>query len=253
MIFEKLRVLILAGDGIHCEQETAHAFLLAKFQPEIRHLNDLIAENLTQDDLSKKYGVIAFPGGASFGDDLGAGKVLALKIQHKLNWNLNTFTARGGLVLGIANGFQALIRMGVFGSDVSVLPNANGKSLNTWTKVTPSSSRCIWLKGLGSIDLPIRQGEGKIVIESGRRMETLEKMNRQGMLCLRYEKNPNGSEENLAGLCDPTGRILGIMPHPEAFVRWTSHPEWTFQPGRASAPGLGLSLFDNAYQEMMKG
>ena len=253
MTDRKLRVLILTGDGINCEQETAQAFSMAKFTPEIRHLNDVIAEQVSLDDLSRDYAVLALPGGFSFGDDLTSGKVLGLKIQHKLGWNLSHYASRGGMVIGICNGFQSLIRMGVFGSDVSITHNIQGKFINTWVKVTPSGTRCVWLKGLGSVDLPIRHGEGRVVIDSGRRVETLEKMERQGMLSLRYEGNPNGSEEQLAGLCDPTGRIFGLMPHPEAFVRWTVHPEWTLQPGRASAPGQGLAIFENAYQEAVRG
>ena len=253
----RFRALVLTGDGINCEQETAQALKQAKFQPKVRHLNDLIAEKLSLDDLSTQYSVLALPGGFSFGDDLTSGKVLALKIQHKLGWNLGTYASRGGLVIGICNGFQALIRMGVFGSDVSITHNIQGKFVNSWVKVTPSGTRCVWLKGLGTVDLPIRHGEGRIIIDTGRRTETLEKMDRQGMTCLKYETavtgSPNGSEENLAGLCDPTGRIFGLMPHPESFIRWTSHPEWTTQPARASAPGQGLTLFENAYQEVARG
>lgn len=246
---QKPRVLVLAGEGIHCEVETAQAFRLAKFETEIRHINDLIREGMSVDYLSGSYSVLALPGGASFGHELGAGKVLALKILYQLKWDLTQYAARGGMVLGICNGFQALIRAGFFGKDISVANNTQGKFIDSWVKVTPSGNRCVWLKGLGSVELPIRHSEGKLVIASSRRVETLDKMNRVGMTCLKYEENPNGSEENLAGLCDLSGRILGLMPHPEAFVRWTAHPDWTAQPGRASAPGQGLVLFENAYRE----
>jgi phosphoribosylformylglycinamidine synthase subunit PurQ / glutaminase len=249
---KKPRVLVLTGDGINCETEMAQAFLLAGFDFEIRHLNDLVAEKITQDDLSRRYSVIALPGGFSFGDDLTSGKVLALKIQYGLGWDLPQFTARGGLVLGSCNGFQALIRLGVFGKSVSITANLQGKFINTWVKVTPGGNRCLWLKGLGTMDLPIRHGEGRIVISYTRRNEIIEKMDRQGMTCLKYEGDPNGSEERLAGLCDPSGRIFGLMPHPEAFVRWTAHPEWTASPSRASAPGQGLMVFENAFQEAVR-
>jgi phosphoribosylformylglycinamidine synthase len=239
------RALVITGDGINCEQETAEALRLAKFHAEIKHLNDLIAEQLSLDEISQRYSVLALPGGFSFGDDLASGKVLALKIQHKLKWNLNTYASRGGLVIGICNGFQALIRMGVFGSEVSIMQNSEGRFLNQWVKVNPTGSRCVWLKGMGTTDLPIRHGEGRVVFEPGRKTEVLDKMNRQGMLCLRYERNPNGSEEGLAGLCDSTGRIFGLMPHPEAFVRWSAHPQW--QPERAHLRGHGLMVFENAF------
>jgi phosphoribosylformylglycinamidine (FGAM) synthase-like amidotransferase family enzyme len=248
----KPRVLVITGDGINCERETAQAFELAGFEAEIRHLNDLIAERIKLDMLSSRYSALALPGGFSFGDDLTSGKVLALKIQHGLGWDLPTFVSRGGLVIGICNGFQALIRMGAFGKDISITHNVQGKFLDTWVKVMPAGTKCAWLKGMGTVDLPIRHGEGRIVIASSRPKEVLGKMERLGMLCLKYDENPNGSDENLAGLCDATGRIFGLMPHPEAFVRWTAYPEWTTAPGRASAPGQGLMFFENAYQEAIR-
>lgn len=249
MTTARLQALVLCGDGINCEQETAEALRLAGFEPKIRHLNDLIAERLGLDELSSRYSVLALPGGFSFGDDLTSGKVLALKIRHRLGWELGTYAQRGGLVIGICNGFQALIRMEVFGKDISITHNSHGKFLDTWVKVAPSGVQCLWLKGMGTLDLPIRHGEGRIVFAPSRKAELLGKLERQGMTCLRYEGDPNGSEENLAGLCDATGRIFGLMPHPEAFVRWTAHPEWTSQAGRASAPGQGLMIFENAFKE----
>jgi phosphoribosylformylglycinamidine synthase subunit PurQ / glutaminase len=245
----KPRALVLTGDGINCEVETAQALRIAGFEAEIRHLNDLISEALSLDYLSRRYSVLALPGGFSFGDDLTSGKVLALKIQHRLKWELPLYADRGGLVIGACNGFQALIRMGVFGKDLSITHNSHGKFINTWVKTTPSGTRCIWLKGVGTLDLPIRHGEGRIVFAPTRKVELLSKMEKAGMTCLRYDGDPNGSEERLAGLCDQTGRIFGLMPHPEAFVRWTAHPEWTAQPGRANSPGQGLAIFENAFQE----
>jgi len=244
-----LQALVITGDGINCERETAQALALAGFTPRIRHLNDLIAEQVTLDQLSSEYRVLAMPGGFSFGDDLTSGKVLALKIQHRLGWNLSTFAQRGGMAIGICNGFQAMVRMGVFGKDVSITHNDHGKFIDSWVKITPQGQRCVWLRGMGTIDIPLRHGEGRLVVNPARRAEILEKMHAQGMTCLKYELDPNGSEEHLAGLCDPTGRILGLMPHPEAFVRWTAHPEWTSQPERAGSPGQGLVIFQNAYQE----
>jgi phosphoribosylformylglycinamidine (FGAM) synthase-like amidotransferase family enzyme len=249
MSAKKPRALIVTGDGINCESETAQALRIAGFDADIRHLNDLIADRMKLDQLSMQYSVLALPGGFSFGDDISSGKVLALKLEHGLRWDLCSFASRGGLVLGICNGFQALIRMGVFGKDVSITHNVQGKFLNTWTRVLPSGTKCVWLRGIGSLDLPIRHGEGRLLFASMRKAEVLGKMERHGMLCLRYEENPNGSDEGLAGLCDTTGRILGMMPHPEAFVRWTAHPEWTMVPARATAPGQALAIFENAYQE----
>ncbi len=246
----KPTALVLCGDGINCELETAVAFRMAGFEAQICHINDLIRDALSLSELSKRYAALALPGGFSFGDDLTSGKVLALKIKHALRWDLNTYASRGGLVIGICNGFQALIRLGVFGKEVSITANAQGRFLNSWVKLSPGSgTRCLWLKGIGTLELPIRHGEGRVLISSTLRSELFQKMERLGMLCLKYQNNPTGSEENLAGLCDATGRVFGLMPHPEAFVRWTAHPEWTLQPSRASAPGQGLQLFENAYHE----
>lgn len=243
----KPKALIIGGDGINCENETAQAFQLAGFETEVRHINDLIIERTSLDPA--RHQVVAFPGGFSFGDDLSSGKVLALKIQHGLKWNLPEYAHKGGLVIGICNGFQALIRMGLFGKEISITNNQEGKFINQWVRVSPAGNRCVWLRGTGSFDLPIRHGEGRIVVHPGSRKEVTEKLSRFEMACLKYEVNPNGSEGALAGLCDVTGRIFGLMPHPEAFVRWSAHPEWTLQPNRAGAPGQGLHLFENAFQE----
>jgi phosphoribosylformylglycinamidine synthase subunit PurQ / glutaminase len=244
----RLKVLVVTGDGVNCEQETAIAFRLAGFEAEIWHLNDLIHEGYSLDDLCLKYAALAFPGGFSFGDDISSGKVLALKIRHSLKWDLQSYVDRGGLVIGVCNGFQALIRLGVFGKEVSITHNDIGKFTNRWVKLTPEGGKCVWLKGLGTIDLPIRHGEGKIVLDTVHRAGVLNKLERHGSLCLKYEQNPNGSEEDIAGLCDHTGRIFGLMPHPEAYVRWTAHPSWTAQPNRAGAPGEGLAIFQNAFE-----
>lgn len=243
------RVLVMAGDGINCEFETSAAFCRAGFRTEIRHLNDLISEQLSLDQLQKQYSVLALPGGFAFADDLSAGRILGLKISHGLGWDLSRFVQTGGLVIGICNGFQALIRMGVFGRSVSITANENGKFINQWVGVTPSGTKCVWLRGLGSLELPIRHGEGRLVFHPENRLESLNKLERQGSLCLRYDQNLNGSEESLAGLCDSSGRIFGLMPHPEAYIRWTAHPNWTSQPSRAGSPGEGLAFFENAFKE----
>jgi len=247
---KKPRVLVLTGDGINCEMETAAAFELAGFHSEILHINECIDRKITTQDLTASYKVLALPGGFSFGDDLSSGKVLALKIKFALKWNLTQFAQHGGLVIGICNGFQALIRLGIFGTNVSITQNISGRFMDRWVKVIPQSNHSPWLKGIGMMDLPIRHGEGRLVFGVLQKKEILEKLNRNQMLCLKYQLNPNGSEESLAGLCDPTGRILGLMPHPEAFTQWTMHPEWTGQPDRAGAPGDGLKIFLNAFEEV---
>ncbi len=248
------KVLVLTGDGINCERETAAAFRRVGFETEIRHLNDVIAEKLTEDALASRYRVLAFPGGFSFGDDLTSGKVLALKIRHGLNWDLNRFAARGGLVLGICNGFQALIRLGVFGGDLSITHNAQGKFIDTWVELKTEGERCVWLKGIPRFEVPIRHGEGRIFF-SPDKPGLAQKYLAEGRICLTYaDGNPNGSTLKAAGLTDETGRILGLMPHPEAFVRWTAHPAWTANRERAlkSDEGDGLAVFQQAFRAVSK-
>lgn len=246
------RALILAGDSLGGSRETALAFRMARFDVEIESIGALLRKKLTLDQLSSQFQALAIPGGFSFGDHLGAGKVLSIKMKHGLRWDLSQFSTRGGVVLGIGNGFQALVRLGVFAKDISITRNDHGRFLNEWTRLVPVGSRCIWTRGLGNLDLPVRHSEGRVVIASGSRLEVWARMERLGMACLRYEADLNGSEERIAGICDSTGRIFGLMPHPENFVRWTQHPEWTQQPARSSAPGQGLMIFENAFQESLR-
>ncbi len=249
----KPRVLILTGDGLTGERELAEAFAQAGFEPHLRALNDLIFAHFGLDRLLAEYQALGIPGGSSYGDMLASGKVLALKIRAGLGWDLSRFAERGGMVLGVGNGFQVLLGLEIFGKDLSFAQNATGRAVHTWLKVLPQGGRCAWLRGAGTLELPVRHQSGRIVFAANRRVEILTKMERQGMMCLRYESDPSGSENGIAGLCDPTGRILGMMPHPELFMRWTSYPEWTLSPGRASSPGQGALLFENAYQEVMRG
>lgn len=245
-----MKVLVVTGDGINCEVETAEAFQAAGFTATIKHLNDLIAEKFNQARLESDFSAVAFPGGFSFGDDLQSGKILALKISHGLGWDLNRFAEKGGWVLGICNGFQALIRLGVFGRELSIMHNASGKFLNTWVELKIQGDRCLWLKGIQSLPVPIRHGEGRIVLKEGLKAEALVS---EGIACLTYATDPNGSAGRIAGLTDKTGRILGLMPHPEAYVRQTAHPLWTKDPASADQPGLGLQIFKNAFQGLHKG
>ncbi len=244
------RVLVLTGDGINCERETALAFRMGGFESEILHLNDLIASRMTEDQLAMHYSVLALPGGFSFGDDLTSGKILAIKIRRGLGWDLNRFAARGGLVFGACNGFQALIRLGVFGSQLSITHNSHGRFIDTWVRLRREGTRCVWLEGSDSFEVPIRHGEGRIVFDPAHGGERLARQFiDEGRICLTYaDSDPNGSTLRAAGLTDETGRILGLMPHPEAFLRWTAHPAWTSQRERALSDdrGDGLALFEQA-------
>lgn len=253
MSASKHKVLILAGDGVNCSWEMAQAFQRVGFEVEQQTLSRLFNDRVDTDLLAQRYRVLALSGGASFGDAVAAGKLLAIEIQNRLGWDLAQYVNRGGLVLGVGNGFQALIRMGVFSKDLSIMVNSSGKMLNQWVRVVPYGTQCVWLKGAGAMELPVRHTEGRIVLTSERKWEVHQKLERQGQTCLRYDQDYNGSEDRLAGLCDSSGRIFGMMPHPEGFVRWTQHPEWTQQMGRASAPGAGLLIFENAFREVSQG
>ena len=250
------RALVLSGDGLTGQSELAEGFLVSGFETELRTLSSLKGRVGT-DDLIQQYSVVAIPGGHSFGDHLSAGKVLALKIASELRWDLARYAASRGLVFGVGNGFQALIRLGLFGRDLSVTSNLSKNTPSSmgrgsWVKLSPNGTRCIWLKGMGTVEFPLDTLEARLVFSPFRKKELLAKMTRLGMICLTYQIDPTGSEEAAAGLCDPSGRIFGVMPHPESFIRWTQHPEWAIAPGRANSPGQGIAIFDNAYQEALR-
>ncbi|MEK7692105.1 MAG: phosphoribosylformylglycinamidine synthase subunit PurQ, partial [Bdellovibrionota bacterium] len=174
------------------------------------------------------------------------------KIQHGLGWDLPSFARAGGLVFGACNGFQALIKLGVFGRDVSITRNRQGKFIDTWVRLDSADERCVWLRGTTQLDLPIRHGEGRIVFSPDEAGESHRlAMKADGRVCLTYSgMDPNGSTDRIAGLCDETGRIFGLMPHPEAYVRATAHPGWTADTKDAlERPGDGLAIFKNAYEE----
>lgn len=235
MNYKKIKkALILTGDGINCEIETAHACKQAGFQPVIMHLNDVIAQKINLETLSNQYSLLVIPGGFSFGDELGSGKVLAIKIKHALGWDLKTYALRGGLVVGICNGFQALVKLGIFG-EATLAQNSDGRFKNEWqTLNTNTKSTSPFLKGIApTFDLPIRHGEGRMIFKNDVIPHDVE-------IALTYKTNPNGSFQNIAGLTTAQGRILGLMPHPEAFVRPTQHPS-------LNQPGIGLEFFKNAY------
>jgi phosphoribosylformylglycinamidine synthase len=262
-----VRSLVLTGFGINCEEEMAAAYRLAGADAEVAHINQVFSGETRLGD----YQIMNLPGGFSFGDDLGSGKVLANKLKYRRlasGWSfseeLQRFLDEGGYVLGVCNGFQALVKMGLLPNvsgrteqEVSLARNDSGRFEDRWVrcKVT-GATRSPFLAGLDSIELPVRHGEGKLVIG---RAELREEILRQGLNCLTYcgedgqpasgyPANPNGSELACAGLTDTTGQVLGIMPHPEGYLSTYNHPDW---PARKRAgPGLGdegagLGLFRN--------
>ncbi len=263
-----IRALVLTGFGLNCDEETAHALEVAGARVERVHLNSLITGDKTLLD----YQVFVVGGGFSWGDDHGAGVILAMRLKHRLQDDLLNFVARDRLVLGICNGFQVLVNLGLlplfdadqFRREVALIHNDCGGFRDQWVHLAINSdSPCVFTRGLDHIELPVRHGEGKFYAEE----EVLKRLVHQGQVVLRYANpdgrpadgafpaNPNGSIRDVAGICDPTGRIFGLMPHPEAFNHWTNHPDWTYlreQYRRAgkSCPteGAGIRLFRNAVE-----
>jgi phosphoribosylformylglycinamidine synthase subunit PurQ / glutaminase len=234
---------VITGYGINADLELAEAFRQAGSKVERVHINDLIA----QPDRLQAYRIIGFPGGFSFGDHLGSGLVFAGLFKRHLKPALDDFVAAGGLILGICNGFQVLVKMGVlpnfdgnWGPTVSLIHNENGTFEDSWVRVAEEpDSRCVWTTGMGELDLPIRNGEGRFITASP---AIYDRLVADRLIALTYSgRNPNGSQGSVAGITDTTGRILGLMPHPEAYLYPENHPEWL--------RGDGLTLFRNGVAE----
>lgn len=236
----KPTALVLCGDGINCERETAHALDLAGFSSTIRHVNSVMDDpgHLRQAKL------VALPGGFSFGDEIASGKVLSVKLRHRALASLHDFIDGGNLVVGICNGFQVLVQLGLLpDSDrgarraVSLLHNSGGRFINRWVELDVSpQAKGPFFSGLTGLHLPIRHGEGRLAVGAGPASEEAVR----SLVPLRYREDVNGSFERAAGLTNRGGNVLGLMPHPEAFVRWSQHPAHAFwrRAGRVPAAGL---------------
>ncbi len=254
------KVLVLTGYGINCDMELAHAFKIVGANAERVHLTDLINGTKKLSD----YHILALPGGFSFGDDIASGKVLANMLKYNLGKQIQEFIDDGNLIIGICNGFQAMVKMGLLPAfngnyttqDVTLTFNDSGRFEDRWVYLKANkSSKCVFTKGLESIYLPVRHGEGKFVAKNHEALTRLKRGNqivfqyvdRDGKTA-GYPYNPNGSVENIAAICDETGRVFGMMPHPEAFQHRTNHPRWT----REELPeeGAGMAIFRNAVEYM---
>lgn len=259
------RVLILTGYGINCDRETQQAFQAAGAIVARVHVNDLIDGH----DAMDRYQILALPGGFSYGDDIASGKVLANRLKTNLAETLETFIAKGNLVIGICNGFQVMVKYGLLGltkagdrrQRVTLTYNDSGRYEDRWVHLVPSGDRCVFTRGLKRLYLPVAHGEGKFYTEP----PLLEALESQGLVALRYALedgspaggrfpcNPNGSCNDIAGICDPTGRVFGMMPHPERFLTTMNHPRSTAlaqcarREGRLlPQEGEGLEIFKNA-------
>jgi len=252
----KVRVAVLKAPGTNCDQETLHAFRLAGAEADLVWVQELTEKAKTLD----AYQILAVPGGFSYGDDLGAGKLLASELQHRLGDQLRKFLERETLVIGICNGFQMLVKAGILPGGKPAAPEAtltwndSGKFEDRWVYLSGEFNVCIWTQGMDeTFELPVAHAEGKFLPKDP---SVLEHLLGFGQIVFQYTDaagrqvgypwNPNGSARGIAGICDPSGRIFGLMPHPERHVAATQHPRWTRE-GR-SGEGAGLQIFRNGVQ-----
>lgn len=254
---EKPRVLVLRSPGTNCDIETAHAFELAGGTADRTHVNRLIE----RPELLNDYQVLCIAGGFSYGDDLGAGRILAHQLRDALAESLLAFRDKGHCILGICNGFQVLLQTGLLipdnfgaGAQASLTLNDSGHYEDRWVNLRVATSNCVFLYGIDHLYLPVAHAEGKFVVTE---TSVLQRLQQAGCVALTYANppaelaepieypaNPNGSMGHVAGLCDETGRVFGLMPHPERFLDRTQHPRWTRE--SMSETGDGLAIFQNA-------
>ncbi len=218
------KALVLFGDGINCEDETIFALIEVGFSASLVHVTDLLNNSKCLDTCQ----LFIVPGGFSFADEIRSGKVLALKLKDKLLSQLTQFIDQGKFLFGICNGFQVLTSLGLlpdlsFGPHTTALArNQTGKFSNHWVKMLVNENiKSPFLKDLKTMTLPTRHGEGRLVVAP----EIVSSVKQ--LACLRYENNFNGSFDSIAALTNKKGNVFGIMPHPEAFIRWSQHPAWT--------------------------
>jgi phosphoribosylformylglycinamidine synthase len=255
----KPTTLILRTAGTNCDAETAFAFEQAGARTESVHINRLLREPALLDHFQ----ILAIPGGFSYGDDIAAGRILANQIAHHLRDALHDFVASGRPIIGICNGFQVLVKTDLLpgpigsrsGQVCTLFHNDCGRFVDRWVHLAPRGDRCIWTRGLaGSIELPIAHGEGKFVPPDE---QTRRALWDHQQVALAYAKpdgspaagqfpdNPNGSTDDIAGICDASGLVFGLMPHPERYVEPTQHPAWT-RMHPLPPQGQGLHIFRNA-------
>lgn len=252
-----VKVLVLRAAGTNCDKETAYAFEKAGAKTELVHINRLMEDRKQ----ILKYRIMAIPGGFTYGDDIASGKILANEIKYRLGDIVHQFVDRGGVILGICNGFQVLVKMGILPGiaacitekpEATLTFNDSHKFEDRWITLGCPTDRCIFVKKGAKIRLPIAHGEGKFVagdadilkgiVDSGR--VVFEYVDSTGAPTQEYPANPNGSQAAIAGICDDTGRVMGLMPHPERFVEPMQSPDWT-RTG-LGRHGDGFSIFENA-------
>jgi len=261
----KPSALVLCGDGINCEVETEFALELAGFNTTLIHTSHLLKQPRTL----KQYHLLVLPGGFSFGDEIASGKVLAIKLKDHLQDLFQEFINRGSLLLASCNGFQVVVQMGLlpysktdWHNRASLVQNSSMRFSNRWVKMEVTSTvPCQFLSGLTTVELPMRHGEGRLLFDPSQAEHLKE------TACLRYSEDVNGSFDRIAALTNPKGNVLGLMPHPEGYVRWTQHPAWTHWKANGLAKQSqaqtlkfasdklpdGLAIFNNAAKAICQG
>ncbi|MFC1480202.1 phosphoribosylformylglycinamidine synthase I [Candidatus Omnitrophota bacterium] len=256
---KKVKAIILRTAGTNCDKETAYAFRAAGAETELVHINALSKDK----SALKKYHILAVPGGFTYGDDVASGRILANELKSKLKKEITSFIASGKLIIGICNGFQVLVKMGLLPNigtkniskiEATLSLNDSGKFEDRWVHLgRDERDRCVWTEGLPeTVYIPIAHAEGKFIPKDEKTLNALKK---NGQVVFRYTDehgkpsgypgNPNGSVDAIAGICDPTGRILGMMPHPERHVTYLQHPNWRRIPEDRKKMGVGLKIFKN--------
>jgi phosphoribosylformylglycinamidine synthase len=237
----KVKVLVPYGYGLNCEEETAYSYELAGASAEKVHLGDLIANP----KMLENFQILDFVGGFVDGDHISAAKIDANRLRHKLKSQIQQFIDDGKLIIGVCNGFQKLVKAGILPGltreywtvRMTITYNLSGKFEDRWVHLGVNrKSKCVWTKHIEQLYLPVRHGEGRVRIRDQNVLESLRENNQivvqyihpqTRLPTTEYPYNPNGSDESIAGICDPTGRIFGMMPHREAFLSPYNHPNWT--------------------------
>jgi phosphoribosylformylglycinamidine synthase I len=247
----KVKVLMLRAPGTNRDVDTHIAFETVGAEVA----SALVPELLRKDKRLTEYHILMIPGGFTYGDDISAGRIMANEIRLRLGEDIKKFVADGRLVMGICNGFQVLVKTGILpgirgqsAQPVTLTNNDSGKFECRWVYLKANEkSPCIFTKSIKCVYVPIAHGEGKLVAEPGMTEKlniALQYVDEKGKTGAGYPYNPNGSVNDIAGICDASGRIFGMMPHPEDFIRWTQHPRWTREKPREDL--LGLQIFTNA-------
>ncbi len=257
----KPKTLILRTAGVNCDRETAYAFELAQAEPEYLHVNQLLQNPRLMD----QYQIMAVPGGFSYGDDIAAGRIFANQIRHHLAEAFARFIEAQKPIIGICNGFQVLVKTdllpgplaGRTGQTCTLAHNDCGRFMDRWIHLAGRSGKCIWTAGIERMELPMAHGEGKFVPADDEVRKALWENDQVALVYTRadgsaaagqFPDNPNASIDDIAGVCDSSGLVFGLMPHPERYVDAIQHPAWTRRGD--SGEGAGLAVFRNAVKHV---